>query len=164
MFFIITKYKNISNKVDGPYSQQGRRLTIRPPGIPEKPQHALIGGLFGGYIIWGNYTSINYQIVLYLTSRVLIGLSTLLREKNIPPFCYGKGGKKHVYPFHAAIVWGIVMILYEANPEVLHPSLKKSMDEIYRMNPNVSFFKREEGNGGKFLKKIMSILMGRKVE
>jgi hypothetical protein len=36
------------------------------------------------------------------------------------------------YPLFAAVVWGLVMILFEEHPDVLHPSLKKSMDEIYR--------------------------------
>lgn len=42
--------------------------------------------------------------------------------------------RKNVYPYKAAVVWSIVMVLFESNPDVLHPSLKKSMDEIYRLN------------------------------
>lgn len=119
--------------VDGPF-YQGRRLVPRAPGIPEKPQHAAIAGAIGGYCIWGNYTSINYQIVLYLTSRVIVGLATLAKQKNIPPFCWKGMTRKNVYPYKAAVIWSIVMVLFESNPDVLHPSLKKSMDEIYRIN------------------------------
>ena len=39
---------------------------------------------------------------------------------------------KTVFKWRAAVVWGIVMGLYEAYPNVLHMSLKKSMNEIYR--------------------------------
>ena len=117
--------------MDGQY-YRGRRLIPKPPGIPEKTLHAAIAGAIGGYCIWGNYTSVNYQIVLYLTSRIIVGLSTLAREKNIPPFCWKGMTKKNVYPFKAAFVWSVVMVLFEYCPNVLHPSLKRSMDEIYR--------------------------------
>ena len=30
------------------------------------------------------------------------------------------------------VVWGLVMVLFEESPHVLHRSLKSSMDEIYR--------------------------------
>ena len=119
--------------MDGPY-YSGRRLMPKPPGIPENSQHATIAGAIGGYYIWGNYSSVNYQIVLYLTSRILVALATLAREKNIPPFCWKKMTKKNVFPFKAAAVWSLVMVLFEECPNVLHPSLKKSMDEIYRNN------------------------------
>ena len=36
------------------------------------------------------------------------------------------------YPVSAAVVWGLVMALFESNPKVLHKSLKQSMEEIYR--------------------------------
>ena len=143
-------YNNIINIVDGP-NYHGRRLIPKPPGIPEKTQHAAIAGAIGGYCIWGNYTSINYQIVLYLTSRIIVGLTTLAREKNIPPFHWidsvaesltftnTKNKKKNgvLYPLNAALVWSIVMILFESCPYVLHPSLTRSMDDIYHFD----FFK-----------------------
>ena len=138
---------NTKKTVDGPF-HQGRRLIPRPAGIPEKPQHAAIAGFIGGYTIWGNYSSINYQIVLYLTSRILTALVTLASEKykTIPPFCWKQIKRKNgFYPYNAAIVWSIVMILFETNPEVLHPSLKRSMDEIYRMNLFKSWNKKGDG-------------------
>ena len=117
--------------VDGPYGQ-GRKLIQSPPGIPERTQHAAIAGAVGGYVVWGKYSSINYQIVMYLTSRVLIGLTTLAREKKIPPFSWKICKFENAYPLGAAAVWGVVMALFESYPHVLHPSLRRSMDEIYR--------------------------------
>jgi len=116
--------------VDGP--GYGRRLIPRPPGIPERSQHAAIAGAVGGYIIWGKYSSVNYQIVMYLTSRILIAMVHLAREKNIPPFCWKSMTFKNVYKYKAALVWSISMFLFETYPHVLHPSLKQSMDDIYR--------------------------------
>jgi hypothetical protein len=40
--------------------------------------------------------------------------------------------RQRTYSIAAAAVWGLVMLLFEESPEVLHPSLKSSMDEIYR--------------------------------
>lgn len=101
----------------------------RPPGHPEHSHHALVAGAIGGYLIWGRYSGVNYQIVLYLTSRVLVGLGKHFQETYLPtnsmPF-------HQSYPLFAAAVWGMIMMLFEERPEVLHPSLKKSMDEIYR--------------------------------
>lgn len=102
------------------------------PGIAESTQHAAIAGAIGGYMVWGKYSSINYQIVLYLTSRILTGLVSLAREKQVPPFRWKLFHFRNVYPIQAAVVWGTVMALFETYPHVLHPSLKKSMDEVYR--------------------------------
>ena len=113
-------------------TNKGRRLVPRPAGYPERIHHAVVAGAVGGYVVWGNNTAINNQIVLYLTSRVLSGMASLAREKGIYPFSWDSMDGKTVYPWKAAVVWGIVMGLYEAHPYVLQSSLKKSMDEIYR--------------------------------
>lgn len=118
--------------VDGP--TKGRRLVPRPPGTPERTQHAAISGAIGGYLVWSNPSSINYQIVLYLTSRIVTGMVLLARKKGIPPFSSDSFTFANVYPIKAAVVWGTVMALFESCPEVLHPSLKKSMDEVYRLD------------------------------
>lgn len=118
--------------VDGPHLQRGRNLAPSAPGIAESTQHAAIAGAIGGYIIWGKYSSINYQIVLYLTSRILTGMVSLAREKSVPPFSWKICNFDNVYPIKAAVVWGSVMALFETYPHVLHPSLKKSMDQVYR--------------------------------
>ena len=105
------------------------------PGLPENPRHALIAGAIGGYAVWGRYSSVNYQIVLYLTSRIIVGALTLARERGIPPFGAKVLNFDRSYRLAAAAVWGVVMLLFEEHPHVLHPSLKRSMDEIYRFLP-----------------------------
>lgn len=97
------------------------------PGHPERPHHALVAGMVGGYMVWGRYSSVNYQIVLYLTSRVLVALWKQHDYRILP-----NALRERTYAIAAAVVWGVVMLLFEESPDVLHPSLKSSMDEIYR--------------------------------
>ena len=121
-------------------------------GYPQHSHHALIAGLIGGYTVWGQYTSINYQIVLYLFSRVLVALfqrlattmakhQELQQQRNglhkINPISFitlQQLMKERIYSLSAAAVWGIVMFLFEDSPEFLQPSLRSSMDEIYRFS------------------------------
>jgi len=119
-----------TQKAKGPNDQ-----TAAVAGIPEGPHHAFLAGTIGGYLVWGRrYSAINYQIVLYLASRVFIGCMFLLAKKIPPKEASQKEWtfRQHVYPILASLVWGSVMILFEENADVLHPSLKSSMDEIYR--------------------------------
>jgi peroxisomal membrane protein 4 len=96
-----------------------------------------VAGAVGGYFVWGNYSSINNQILLYISSRVCVGLFKLWTEKktdkgineiqeSITPQRFDW------YPYMSAVVWGTVMYLFEEFPHVLQPSLKASMEEIYR--------------------------------
>jgi len=123
--------------VNGPYYQRKRHITSMTtnpskPGLPEQPYHAFLAGSVGGYLVWGNYSSINYQLLLYLASRIIIGCIKLAREKGVPPFSWKGLTFNKTYPWAAAGIWGTVMMLFEEYPDVLHPSLKRSMDEIYR--------------------------------
>jgi len=136
----------------------------KPAGHPERTYHSFLAGALGGYLVWGRYSSVNYQIVLYLSSRVAVALyhklAMVLRERrrrrntrrtgsggtqqrgrgtvdSAATLATTSGGARSsssssVYPWAAAVVWGLVMALFEESPEVLHPSLKTSMDEIYR--------------------------------
>jgi peroxisomal membrane protein 4 len=102
----------------------GHRLIERAPGYPERNHHALIAGAIGGYFVWGRSSKINVQINLYLLSRVVIAL---LKRHG-----WHVEESKERYAWFAALIWGIVMYLFEDEPGSLHPSLKMSMDEIYR--------------------------------
>lgn len=104
----------------------------QPPGYPEHPLHSFLAGSVGGYIIWGRYSSVNYQILLYLVSRVLVGLWK--RSKIRLPDALDRQS----FRLGSALVWGLVMYLFEDSPEVLHPSLKRSMEEIYRSGSTAS--------------------------
>mmetsp|Transcript_16324 Transcript_16324/g.35320 ORF Transcript_16324/g.35320 Transcript_16324/m.35320 type:complete len:263 (-) Transcript_16324:1119-1907(-) len=137
--------------VNGPFMAKRRHAVITPittssktpPGLPEHPYHAFLSGAIGGYIVWGRYSSVNYQLILYLTSRILVACIKLAYEKGgnvfpnlLLPISVWKRRPRltfdNTYPWAAAGIWGVVMMLFEEYPEVLHPSLRRSMDEIYR--------------------------------
>ncbi len=124
--------------INGPFSssssskQSIHPSSTTPAGRPQHPYHAFLAGAVGGYIVWGRYSSVNYQLILYLASRILVGCIKLAREKGIRPFSWKRLAFKNSYPYGAAVIWGTVMMLFEEYPEVLHPSLRRSMDEIYR--------------------------------
>lgn len=123
--------------MEGPYG--GNRLVERDPGRPERYHHALVAGAVGGYVIWGKYSNVNHQIVLYLASRVLVSLG----KKAAEALHISHHSTSESYPLFAAAIWGTVMMLFEETPHLLHSSLKKSMDEIYRYEMTGS--KRENG-------------------
>lgn len=132
--------------IDGPFfvanncSNQTSVSAAIKAGEPERPYHSLLAGAAGGYIVWGRYSSVNHQIVLYLASRILVGLAKRGWEHVYQrPGHFNSGSNStsilqhpRTYAFMAATVWGVVMLLFEESPHVLHPSLKRSMDEIYR--------------------------------
>ncbi|CAB9500637.1 peroxisomal membrane protein [Seminavis robusta] len=137
--------KILSMIVDGPLPGESRLLqsaaAAAPPGHPERTHHAFIAGAVGGYFVWGQYSSLNHQILLYLASRVLVGLwkrmlrrrnARLEAESNTPSGDSLQIHHPQTFPLLAAMTWACVMALWEESPDVLHPSLKKSMDEIYR--------------------------------
>ena len=47
---------------------------VPPPGRPAVPLHAFVAGAVGSYFVWSKYNSVNYQIIMYLLSRVIIAL------------------------------------------------------------------------------------------
>lgn len=125
--------------VDGPLPGETAllRAAHAPPGHPERIHHALIAGGIGGYFVWGHHSSLNQQIVLYLASRVIVGVWTRINEGKITEQSASgsttSGNQpSRTFSFFASLVWAIVMALWEESPGALHPSLKKSMDEIYR--------------------------------
>ncbi|KAL3919732.1 MAG: hypothetical protein SGILL_003605, partial [Bacillariaceae sp.] len=123
--------------IDGPFHKGTHNLPASMAGHPERPYHSLIAGACGGYMVWGRYSSVNHQIVLYLTSRVLVGLAKRAWEhvhEKTQHHSTTSSILQHpkTYPVSAAVVWGLVMVLFEESPHVLQKSLKASMDEVYR--------------------------------
>ena len=98
-------------------------------GHPAKQIHALIAGAIGGWIVWSHYNAVNYQIVLYLLSRIVVALVRVLARKGVYPFRHFSF--KPSYPWLATGVWAIVMWLFEYYPETLHGSLAESMRYLY---------------------------------
>jgi peroxisomal membrane protein 4 len=114
------------------FLRQAPPITGKPNlqlGKPASPWHAAIAGAVGGYLVWANYSSVNYQIVMYLFSRIIISTVKLFAAKGYQPFtqyCF-----VNVYPVFATCTWATVMWLYENHADTLHPSLRKSMDFLY---------------------------------
>ncbi|KAL7693200.1 putative peroxisomal membrane protein [Plasmopara halstedii] len=106
----------------------GQRV-VTSVGKPGAHWHAAVAGGIGGYLVWGRYSGVNFQIIMYLMSRVLISSARALASKGYHPFAQHRF--MQVYPVLAIVIWATVMWLYENEPESLHPSLLKSMQFIY---------------------------------
>jgi len=92
--------------------------------IPDSVRILISGGTFG-FLVFGNKTSVNYQIILYLFSRVIVGSAEHFAKKGLLP-------NVNVYPLLAAVVWSIVMFLFEDDPSSLQNSLASSMQFLYK--------------------------------
>ena len=78
-----------------------------------------------GYVVYSSKDSaINQQIILYLLSRVVTGGAVSLQNRGILP-------KAKFFPILAAIVWALVMYLFESDPNSLQASLSGSMEFLY---------------------------------
>lgn len=74
-------------------------------------------------MIFGEDTPVNNQIVLYLLSRIVVGLVKLGVERGIVPAL----PEGRSFPLLAAFVWGVVMWLFRHDRHVLQDSLQASM-------------------------------------
>lgn len=84
----------------------GDKITAKI-GTPTSQVDALLAGALVGHFVWGRYSSVNSQIVMYLTSRVLMGLFKVASLKGYPiakDYDFAT-----VYPVWASITWGLVM-------------------------------------------------------
>ncbi|KNE65003.1 hypothetical protein AMAG_10669 [Allomyces macrogynus ATCC 38327] len=95
-------------------------------GGKESRVDAFLAGTVGGYLIFGKNNNINQQIVMYLFSRIMIGLAKLAVEKNVIP-----DPPQDPFPLFAAVVWGIVMWLFRHHRDTLQASLQASMQYLY---------------------------------
>ena len=66
------------------------------------------------------------KIVLYIFARVAIALVKVPVKRKIIE------APKHTYPIFAAVSWGMVMYLFQRDEDTLQPSLRASMQYIYR--------------------------------
>ncbi|TPX64547.1 hypothetical protein SpCBS45565_g05788 [Spizellomyces sp. 'palustris'] len=96
---------------------------------------AFVAGVIGGYIVFGKNNNVNNQIVLYLFSRILIGLAKLAVKTNVV------AEPKHTFSVFAALVWGIVMWLFRHNRDTLQNSLQASMQYLYNDSENFDTFR-----------------------
>lgn len=86
---------------------------------------SFIAGGVGGALVWGrSRTPINYQVVLYLLSRIVTGMVHHQVHKGRLP------DREGFRPM-AALVWAIVMYLFTVDPKSLQGSLRSSMEFLY---------------------------------
>ncbi|KAM6378625.1 LOW QUALITY PROTEIN: peroxisomal membrane protein 4 [Pluvialis apricaria] len=90
------------------------------------PFHSFFAACIGGWLVFGENNPINSQIIMYLLSRILFGLSRLAVEKGYVP-----QPKQDPFPLVAALVWGTVLWLFEYHRQTLQPSLQSSMTYLY---------------------------------
>jgi len=109
-------------------------LQRKTNGGKERSADTFIAGLIGGYIVFGERTAINEQIVLYVVSRVVS--SFIPRSTAIPP--KGPNGTNRPIPpearlftVFAALSWGSVMWLFRHQEETLQPGMWSSMKYLY---------------------------------
>ena len=86
---------------------------------------SFISGGVAGALVWGrDRTAINYQVVLYLLSRITTGLvHHEVNKGNLP--------NKPAFKPLAALVWAVVMYLFTVDPDSLQGSLRSSMEFLY---------------------------------
>ncbi len=98
-----------------------------------------LSGLLFGTLIFGKKTGVNNQIVLYLFSRVIIGLATMA-YRYLSKVSFGKFflvEKGYTYYLMAAVCWGTVMWLFEKDKNLLQTSLSHSMEFLYKESDTV---------------------------
>ncbi|KAL2763819.1 peroxisomal membrane protein 4 isoform a [Daubentonia madagascariensis] len=88
--------------------------------------HSFLAACIGGILVFGENNSINSQISMYLLSRVLFALCRLGVEKGYIP-----EPKRDLFPVFTAVVWGLVLWLFEYHRPTLQPSLQSSMTYLY---------------------------------
>eukprot|EP00977_Amphora_coffeiformis_P001085 scaffold223_cov145-Amphora_coffeaeformis.AAC.9 len=95
-----------------------------PSGRPEQKFHALVAGALGGYVVWGSWSPISHQVLMYISIRVLAGLWKLLPVHDDAHW-------RTTHRLACTVAWAAVMYLWETYPDVLQSSMRKSMEEIY---------------------------------
>lgn len=118
------------------------------PGGKEGPYDSLVAGLLGGYVVFGGrsrtsgkISSVNQQIVVYVFARVVLALARLAVKEGSGlalPVVSRQGTNERVshyaWPVFASVSWGLVMWLFKTHPDELQPSMRSSMNYIYKQS------------------------------
>ncbi|KAI9228584.1 MAG: peroxisomal membrane protein 4-like protein [Piptocephalis tieghemiana] len=94
-------------------------------GDKELSFHSFLAGLIGGYLVFGEDNSINQQMILYLFSRVMVGLVKIPVKHGALP------NPKASFSIFAALTWAAVMWIFRHERDTLQPSLQASMQYLY---------------------------------
>jgi len=108
-------------------------------GGKQRSSDTFLAGLLGGYIVFGERSAVNEQIVLYVVSRVV---SSFIPRAGTPysssaPAAAGSAVKpmppdSRYFTLFAALSWGAVMWLFEHRGETIQPGMFNSMTYLYR--------------------------------
>lgn len=117
-----------------------------------------LAGAFGAWVVYSQHFNyfhpgITHQITLYCFSRVLIAVSKILLDKYLlcqnPNYRTTNGYKGYssltntqksklklqyynkTWKYFAVLTWGLVMFIYDYQPQYLQSSLRHSMHYIY---------------------------------
>ncbi|KAK2488584.1 hypothetical protein MC885_015936 [Smutsia gigantea] len=90
------------------------------------PVHSFLAAFIGGLLVFSDNNNVNSQINMYLLSRVIFALCRLGVEKGYIP-----KPRWHSFPLFTAMVWGLVLWLFEYHSWTLQPSLQSSMTYLY---------------------------------
>ena len=91
------------------------------------PLIPLTSGFIAGGLMFGRSSPITTQINMYVMSRVIFGLLRMLVVRGV----MGDWEKGRGYAVYAGVVWALVMVLFEMQPQVLQRSLATSMTYLY---------------------------------
>ncbi|PWN28571.1 peroxisomal membrane protein 4 [Jaminaea rosea] len=103
----------------------------RTNGGKARSMDSFIAGIVGGWVVFGERTAVNEQIVLYSCARCV---SSLLPRAEVRP---DYPAQKPIptdsksFEIFAALVWGCVMWLFENRRVRLQNGLVNSMDYLY---------------------------------
>ncbi|ODA83974.1 hypothetical protein RJ55_02492 [Drechmeria coniospora] len=122
-------------------------LTLKhfgPTPGKEGPYDSFLGGLLGGYVVFGQrsprtgkVSSVSQQIVIYIFARVSLALARLaVKPGHGLPLVSNEPLhtrlSSNAWPVFASLSWGLVMALFRYHPEDLQSSLRSSMTYIYK--------------------------------
>ncbi|OAX44858.1 peroxisomal membrane protein 4 [Rhizopogon vinicolor AM-OR11-026] len=112
-------------------------LQRKANGGKQRSADTFVAGLLGGYVVFGDRSAVNEQIVLYVVSRVIASFipragapyskapADISVVRPIPP-------DPRYFSFFAALSWGTVMWLFQNHGEAIQPGMFNSMTYLYR--------------------------------
>ncbi|KAF5382891.1 hypothetical protein D9757_006290 [Collybiopsis confluens] len=114
-------------------------LQKRVNGGKERSADTFIAGLLGGYLVFGERTAVNEQIVLYVMARVVASFLPRTGSYSASPQSPRASATVKPIPPHpkyfavlAAVAWGAVMWLFKERGETIQPGMFNSMTYLYR--------------------------------
>uniref|UniRef100_A0A060T288 ARAD1C23474p n=1 Tax=Blastobotrys adeninivorans TaxID=409370 RepID=A0A060T288_BLAAD len=115
---------------------------FQPPTLTQIKSHsnamdAFWGGLIGGYIVFGRnspnaaLSSINQQIVLYVFSRVILGMCNKLLHSTVHTKHQRHKVANVSWAVMSSVSWALIMYLFRLDASVLQKSMLHSMNYMY---------------------------------